>query len=342
MNHYINMGLRLNLRSIQRSQMSSTKIRVFSYRFVSSSPNRDSQHSSSNYKHLYSNSREIFLEISTLASRILAAFGILHVITEYGIDLTRCEGPSMMPTIKPHGEIIIIEKISHNLYGLQGGCEGVQRAKEARARQKEWEIQEHKLFLARSKRNSVYEPTWYKRKLPEANHENHSRLSSLKQMVTRFTSGIDVGDVVVLEHPDREGTVCKRVLGLPGDMILRPKYDTFYQSSKYRDVIKVFEDNDDDDCGEGSAASLSDSSLEVVPDGHIWVEGDNSVNSADSRHYGPVSSALVVGKVWFRIWPLRGDAFMARGTRPMPPKRSPFTGSTVIPAGCEGEKVISS
>jgi signal peptidase I len=156
-------------------------------------------------------------------------------------------------------------------------------------------------------------------------------------MIKKHTTGIDVGDVVVLEHPDREGTVCKRVLGLPGDIIIRPKNDSYY-SSKHRDVMEVF----DDDSSDGYAASLSDSSLEVVPDGHIWVEGDNSVNSADSRHYGPVSSALIVGKVWFRIWPLRGDAFMVRGGRPMPPKHAPFTGSTVIPAGCEGEKIISS
>jgi signal peptidase I len=331
----------LKLRSFQRLRSPPPKVGVFSIRFFSSSHDRKSAYSLSNYYKLYNETSEIFRELSTLASRILAAFGILHVITEYGIDLTRCEGPSMMPTIKPHGEIIIIEKVSHRLYGLQGGCLGEQRAKEARLRQKEWEIQEHKTFLTVGKRNSVYEPTWYKRKLPEANHENHSRLSSLKQMLHRFTSGIDVGDVVVLEHPDREGTVCKRVLGLPGDIILRPKHDTFYLSSNHRDVLEVFEE-DTDGGGEGNAAYLSNSSLEVVPDGHIWVEGDNSVNSADSRHYGPVSSALVVGKVWFRIWPLRGDAFMVRGGRPMPPKNAPFTGSTVIPAGCEGEKIVPS
>lgn len=308
---------------------------------MSSSRDKNILYNISNYNKSYNESSEIFREISTLASRLLAAFGILHVITEYGIDLTRCEGPSMMPTIKPHGEIIIIEKISHRLYSLQGGCLGGQRAAEARSRQKEWQIKEHKEFLVVSKRNSVYEPTWYKRKLPEANHENHGRLSSLKQMLDRFTSGIDVGDVVVLEHPDREGTVCKRVLALPGDIVLRPKYDTFYMPSKHRDVLEVFED-DVNGGGEGHAASLLDSTLEVVPDGHIWVEGDNSVNSADSRHYGPVSSSLVVGKVWFRIWPLRGDAFMVRGGRPMPPKNAPFTGSTIIPAGCEGEKIVSS
>jgi signal peptidase I len=30
---------------------------------------------------------------------------IVYVVTEYGIEWTVCEGPSMMPTIKPRGEI---------------------------------------------------------------------------------------------------------------------------------------------------------------------------------------------------------------------------------------------
>ena len=74
-----------------------------------------------------------------------------------------------------------------------------------------------------------------------------------------------------------------------------------------------------------------------MPDGHIWVEGDNSTNSSDSRHYGPVPASLVLGKVLLRIWPLRGQALILRGPRPQPPMGVPFTGSTILPAGYEGE-----
>eukprot|EP00550_Attheya_septentrionalis_P003608 CAMPEP_0198300990 /NCGR_PEP_ID=MMETSP1449-20131203/50215_1 /TAXON_ID=420275 /ORGANISM="Attheya septentrionalis, Strain CCMP2084" /LENGTH=66 /DNA_ID=CAMNT_0044002953 /DNA_START=91 /DNA_END=288 /DNA_ORIENTATION=+ len=31
--------------------------------------------------------------------RVLAAFGLVHVVEEYGYDLTICEGLSMSPTI---------------------------------------------------------------------------------------------------------------------------------------------------------------------------------------------------------------------------------------------------
>ncbi|CAN0292674.1 unnamed protein product, partial [Discosporangium mesarthrocarpum] len=37
--------------------------------------------------------------------------------------------------------------------------------------------------------------------------------------------------------------------------------------------------------------------------GHIWLEGDNPSNSIDSRRYGSVPQALVLGKVALRLYP---------------------------------------
>ena len=42
----------------------------------------------------------------------------------------------------------------------------------------------------------------------------------------------------------------------------------------------------------------------VIPDGQVWLMGDNRTDSKDSRYFGPVPRSDIVGRADFRYWPL--------------------------------------
>jgi signal peptidase I len=44
----------------------------------------------------------------------------------------------------------------------------------------------------------------------------------------------------------------------------------------------------------------------VIPEGHLFMMGDNRRDSRDSRFFGPVDEGLVIGRAFIKIWPL-GD-----------------------------------
>jgi inner membrane protease subunit 1 len=243
-----------------------------------------------------------FSTLQLLSVRGALAASWVYLWTSYVVDITLCEGPSMDPTIQSSGEIILLDKWNIRRFGLQDGSCGAERAVAARLRQ-----QEERLVRKKKKRDSV----WHEPKLSVSDLEQHRPLS-WSGAWAHMRSPLSVGDVVVIDHPSRKGTVCKRVVGLPGDEVILTTNRRGIQSNKQQ--------------------------LLVVPDGHLWLEGDNPANSSDSRDYGAVPAALVVGRVLARIWPLRGKAWMRRGA---PPRKTFGTGaSTILPAGYDGQQII--
>jgi signal peptidase I len=59
---------------------------------------------------------------------------------------------------------------------------------------------------------------------------------------------------------------------------------------------------------------LSDESSWTVPDGRLFLMGDNRTNSVDSRSdtIGPVCVGDVIGRAFVRYWPLSDFTFLAR------------------------------
>ncbi|AYC29222.1 signal peptidase I [Paenisporosarcina cavernae] len=110
-------------------------------------------------------------------------------------------------------------------------------------------------------------------------------------------------DIIVFHAPEKKDYI-KRVIGLPGDHI-EYKNDQLYINGEAID--EPYLDPYKSQISEGTLTE--DFTLEEiiqmdkVPEGHIFVMGDNRRYSKDSRHIGVVSIDEVIGSTSVIFWP---------------------------------------
>lgn len=112
------------------------------------------------------------------------------------------------------------------------------------------------------------------------------------------------GDVIIFKAPASEACsvdgceYIKRIIGIPGDrvMIMEGKV---YLNGVVLDQFFLpegFKTNTGEYMSEG---------LEItVPEGQYLCFGDNRPNSKDGREFGPIEGDSIVGKAFFKYWPI--------------------------------------
>jgi signal peptidase I len=114
------------------------------------------------------------------------------------------------------------------------------------------------------------------------------------KFVYRFTEP-ERRDIVVFDSIDEDDdqTLIKRVVGVAGDEI-QVQSGVLYVNGEEQEEPYL----NDADQSRGFYGPT------VVPEGHIFVMGDNRGNSADSRVFGPLPLENLKGEAFMRFWPV--------------------------------------
>lgn len=110
---------------------------------------------------------------------------------------------------------------------------------------------------------------------------------------------VNRGDVIVFSRPPRAPSgpedpeqLIKRVIGLPGDTVTARDGQVYINDKR---LVEPY-------LPKGTPTYDIDNPVKI-PEGQLWVMGDNRTNSGDSRVFGPIESSSIVGRAFFIIWP---------------------------------------
>lgn len=108
------------------------------------------------------------------------------------------------------------------------------------------------------------------------------------------------GDVIVFRYPeDPSQFFIKRIIGLPGDDVRVDDGRVFISNSSDSSSFEV-----DEHEYLSSGIRTGGNTDTVLGQHEYYVLGDNRSASSDSRSWGAVSKANIMGRVWIRAWPL--------------------------------------
>ncbi len=117
-------------------------------------------------------------------------------------------------------------------------------------------------------------------------------------------SDLERFDVIVF-HANKDEDYVKRIIGLPGDRIQYKDDQLIVNGEKVAEpFLEKYRSQTIIGRLTGDFTLSEITGVETVPEGKLFVLGDNRLGSWDSRHFGFISADEVVGKVNLRYWPI--------------------------------------
>lgn len=102
-----------------------------------------------------------------------------------------------------------------------------------------------------------------------------------------FFSTPKKGDIMQLVDPENKKMLVKRIVGAPGDMIIKKGRQVYLKESDLWIPLNT----------SIVMGQYSHNEIITLGEHEYYVLGDNSGNSRDSRDYGPIHRSGIVGKV---------------------------------------------
>jgi signal peptidase I len=114
------------------------------------------------------------------------------------------------------------------------------------------------------------------------------------------------GDIIIFEHPTEGKDFIKRCVALPGDKVEIRNDVLYVNGAAVEEPYKKLS---------AFGGSLANYGPVIVPEGHLFMLGDNRHNSYDSRSWGPLDEHYIKGKAMVIYFSWNGEAHFPRFTR---------------------------
>lgn len=131
----------------------------------------------------------------------------------------------------------------------------------------------------------------------EPNFYDHEYLI-IDELTYRFR-GPERGEVVIFRYPnDPKEHLIKRVIGLPGERVKIADGKITVYNKAHPEGVELSESYLPQNL------QTMGEKISMLGDNEYLVLGDNRSNSLDSRKFGPINKSIIVGRAWFRGWPI--------------------------------------